>query len=316
MTGIRRFRRLAPACAAAAALLLAACSSKVSGSASPDFPAPSVGAASTTPSGSPSPSPTKKHKPDSTATSTDDSDGKATYSKSAKGASAQLVAYFGSQFGTKSRLRFSKQMFTVESDPTVGNFLHVLYPAGSTAPSSGKSGGAQIMVPFANGPVDDATLTYQLRFPAGFTWVQGGKLPGLCGGTCNTGGKDPNGVNGWSARFMWRTGGAGQVYAYLATTRGYGTQLGTGNWHFAADGAWHSLSEHVHLNTPGVADGWIDVSLDGQLVSHQTGLLFRTASSLQIDGLLFSTFFGGHDPTWAPQTDQTADFAHFTVASG
>jgi hypothetical protein len=30
--------------------------------------------------------------------------------------------------------------------------------------------------------------------------------------------------------------------------------------------------------------------------------------------LPFSTFFGGHDSSWAPRTDQSADFAGFVVS--
>ena len=122
-------------------------------------------------------------------------------------------------------------------------------------------------------------------------------------------GKDPSGGDGWSARFMWRAGAAGQVYAYLANTHGYGTQLGTGDWHWPADGHWHSVAETVHLNSPGSADGWITVAFDGGQVAHLAGLSFRTQASLHIDGLLFSTFFGGHGSSWAPSTDQAVDFA-------
>ncbi len=210
-------------------------------------------------------------------------------------------------------MTFTRQLFSIRSDPTVGPYLHVYYPAGATSPGAGDAGGAQVMIPSAIGPVDEATLSYRLRFPAGFTWIRGGKLPGLCGGGCNTGGNDPNGVDGWSARFMWRPGGAGQVYAYLATTQGYGTELGTGDWHFAADGKWHTLTQHLRLNTPGSSNGSIAVRLDGRLVYRNAGLTFRTAAALHIDGLLFSTFFGGHDGTWAPASLQTADFAQFRV---
>jgi hypothetical protein len=159
--------------------------------------------------------------------------------------------------------------------------------------------------------VDDATLTYQVRFPVGFQFVKGGKLPGLCGVACYTGGT--NGQNGFSARLMWRTAGAGEAYVYSATTVGYGDSLGRGNWYFQADGKWHTISEHVHMNTPGVADGTIDIAYDGIAVSHDSGITFRTTSSVHIDGLMFSTFYGGHDSTWAPTTTTTLDFANFRL---
>jgi hypothetical protein len=41
---------------------------------------------------------------------------------------------------------------------------------------------------------------------------------------------------------------------------------------------------------------------------------YRTVADLRIDGIFFSTFYGGADPSWAPSTDQHADFAGFAVS--
>ena len=38
-----------------------------------------------------------------------------------------------------------------------------------------------------------------------FDFVRAGKIPGLAGGRTNTGGRKPDGTDGWSARMMWRT---------------------------------------------------------------------------------------------------------------
>lgn len=192
-----------------------------------------------------------------------------------------------------------------------GSFVETCYPAGSSAPSSGVPGGAQARLSLSFGAADDATLSYQLLFPVGTQWVKGGKLPGLCGGQCWTGSN--NGPGGWCARFMWRTGGAGEVLINDATTTGYGSDLGLGSWYFQADGRWHTLVERVHMNTPGVPDGYIDVSYDGALVAHLTGITFRTDMSTHVDSLMFSTFYGGHDSTWAPTAPQRFDFTGFHV---
>jgi hypothetical protein len=161
---------------------------------------------------------------------------------------------------------------------------------------------------------DDATLSYMVRFPVGTQWVKGGKLPGLCGGQCWTGSN--NGAGGWSARLMWRDGGAGEVLLSDATTTGYGTDLGRGTtFFFSADGRWHTIVEHIHLNTPGVADGWIDLTYDGTKYTF-SGITFRAATdaNVHIDSLMFTTFYGGHDATWAPTTDQRFDFTGFGVS--
>ena len=221
--------------------------------------------------------------------------------------SAFPVAYFSPSFSGPATRVFTQQYIV-----SYGSYVETCYPAGSTSPSSGLSGGAQARLAIARGSLDDATLTYRIRFPAGFTWVKGGKLPGLCGGLCWTGSN--NGPGGWAARFMWRAGGAGEVLLSDATTTGYGSDLGLGSWHFQADSQWHVLSEHVHMNTPGRSDGTIDVTYNGAAVAHFGGLTFRTATTTHIDSLMFSTFFGGHDSTWAPAAPQRIDFAIFQLA--
>jgi hypothetical protein len=217
------------------------------------------------------------------------------------------VAYFAPDFSGPATRQFAQQFIT-----QVAGYVEVTYPAGSSAPSSGVPGGAQASLPIASARVTDATLTYQVRFPVGFQWVKGGKLPGLCGGQCWTGSN--NGPGGFTTRFMWRAGGAGEVLLSDATTSGYGSDLGLGSWSFQADGQWHSVSQHIHLNTPGVPDGYVDVTYNGTLVAHLTGITFRTDPVTEIDSLMFSTFYGGHDSSWAPTATEHIDFASFRLS--
>jgi hypothetical protein len=195
--------------------------------------------------------------------------------------------------------------------------VRVDYPAGSASARSanldGSSyGGAQAYLLLPYGPVDAATLSYCVRFPAGFDFVKGGKLPGLFGGTVTSGRHIPDGTDGWSTRYMWRRGGAGEVYAYLPSSVAHGTSLGRGTWSVAT-GRWECLTQTVALNTPGRSDGSITVRVDGKQVFSATGLVFRTTPALRIDGVFFSTFFGGGDPSWASPRDQQADFARVSV---
>ena len=188
--------------------------------------------------------------------------------------------------------------------------VRVRYPAGSASMRSAKLdgtgyGGAQVYL--LAKPVDSAGLSYCVRFPVGFDYVKGGKLPGLFGGTVTSGRRIPNGTDGWSTRYMWRRQGAGEVYAYLPSSVDHGTSLGRGSWHFSA-GVWNCLTQTVVLNAPGRADGQITVALDGATVFHQAGLVFRTTEGLHVDGVFFSTFFGGGDQTWASPAHQYADF--------
>jgi hypothetical protein len=149
-----------------------------------------------------------------------------------------------------------------------------------------------------------------VRFQPGFEFVKGGKLPGLFGGTAGSGGEHR--TDGFSTRFMWRTGGAGEVYAYLPEQAGYGDSLGRGSWTFST-GEWNEIGQRVELNSPGKADGSVAVTLNGTEVFRQSGLIYRSTPDLHIDGVFFSTFFGGDDSTWASPADQYADFAGFSL---
>jgi len=224
-----------------------------------------------------------------------------------------------SEWRPKKSGRFGFDNFSLEAGTgePFARFLRVSYPKGTSSPRGSraagvKEGGGQFYGTLEGGPVDALYLRYYLRFPAEFQFVKGGKLPGFYGGTEVSGGRIPNGTNGFSTRFMWRTEGQGEVYAYLPSSDTFGTSLGRGDFSFAR-GKWQCIEQQVVLNTPGVANGAVRAWLDGKLVYQNEQLLYRTVSSLQIEGVFFSTFFGGGDSSWAPESDQHADFAHFAT---
>ncbi|GAA2306926.1 hypothetical protein OKJ48_32365 [Streptomyces kunmingensis] len=208
----------------------------------------------------------------------------------------------------------------VRSDggPVPGPYLRVRYPARSASPTVARTydrpqGGTQLYLPLRDGPVDSLHLRYYLRFPRGFDFVKGGKLPGLYGGYATSGGHVPDGENGLSTRYMWRSEGRGEVYAYLPTSVEHGTSLGRGDWSWPV-GRWACVEQAVRLNRPGRSDGSVTVLLDGRRVLHHRGLRFRTTDDLRIEGVFFSTFFGGGDPSWATPRTQHVDFAAFAVS--
>jgi hypothetical protein len=195
----------------------------------------------------------------------------------------------------------------------------VTYPAGSAssraaAEEGTPDGGVQAYLRLPSGSLDQARLRYYVRFQPGFDFVKGGKLPGLYGGTVTAGRHIPDGTNGFSTRYMWRKGGAGEVYAYLPGSVSHGTSLGRNSWQFKP-GQWTPIEQEVRLNNPGQADGSITVWVNGAQVFQQSGMVYRTTRNLKIDGLFFSTFFGGGDSSWASPSDQYADFADFSVRS-
>jgi len=165
------------------------------------------------------------------------------------------------------------------------------------------------------GGLHAATLRYRLRFAPGFAFVRGGKLPGLFGGDAPSGGRRPDGRNGFSLRLMWREQGAGEVYAYLPTGQAQGSSLLRGAWQLQP-GRWHTLVQQVQLNQPGRADGWVRMGVDGRWVGQASGLRLRDTAALRVDGVFFDLFHGGRDDSWAPAVDSHADFADFALWAG
>ncbi|MGL5083844.1 MAG: polysaccharide lyase [Microcoleaceae cyanobacterium] len=211
------------------------------------------------------------------------------------------------------------QVIPADSRPQFSKALRVFYPALSASPSVSRSqgvpiGGVQFYAELGIPSKDALKLSYFVRFAENFDFVKGGKLPGLFGGTETSGGNIPDGTNGFSTRFMWRKQGDGEVYAYLPSSEEYGTSIGRGAWQFQP-GVWHHLEQELTLNQPGLENGRIRVWVDGKLVLDRDKLMFRTTEQLKIEGIFFSTFFGGGDPSWATPKDTYVDFAAFSVSS-
>lgn len=205
----------------------------------------------------------------------------------------------------------------VDGRPAFDRYLRVRYPAGSASQTvmretGAPSGGAQAYLYYDGRPADTLVLRYYVRFPDGFDFVKGGKLPGLFGGTVTSGQHIPDGSNGFSTRLMWRTDGEGEVYAYLPSSVQHGTSIGRGQWVFPT-GKWTEVRQEVRLNSPDREDGEVAVWVDGRMVLDSAGIRFRTSEELGIEGVFFSTFFGGDDPSWASPIDQYADFAAISV---
>lgn len=160
------------------------------------------------------------------------------------------------------------------------------------------------------------TLAYQVQFgdtdSSGFDFNRGGKLPGLCGGRCNTGGKKPTG-DGWSVRYMWRTAGQLVIYLYhVDQQRNYGDDLPL---HVQVVlGKWYTLTQYIQLNTDELYNGVLRVWVDNQLVLNRHDLRYRLGDQAPIDHFLFSHFFGGHDASWAPRTASAVYFNAFRLS--
>jgi hypothetical protein len=224
---------------------------------------------------------------------------------------ARLAADFGpgndwSQGLTEGRARI------VATDR--GQSLRVLYPGGSVGPSQG---GAQFLVKLP-GDHDELYCSYRVRFAPGFDFVRGGKLPGLVGGSHPTGGKPAD--DGFSARLMWRPGGAAVQYVYYPRqTTTYGVDLAyvvpsSGAPARFQPGVWHHVVHHIVMNAPGQANGVLQAWFDGALALDLHDRVWRLDATVHVDALYFSTFFGGNDPSWGAARNEEVDFDDFVIA--
>ncbi|TBU29332.1 hypothetical protein BD309DRAFT_357697 [Dichomitus squalens] len=216
--------------------------------------------------------------------------------------------------------------------------IQAKYPKGSFKPSAQPRGGISFYAP---GPdnVDlttaaEATLSYTVLFEDGFDFVKGGKLPGLYGGNSDSeaigcsGGRRDDGC--FSARFMWRPEGAGELYTYLPPDSPenkavcnvppksecndvFGASVGRGSFSFTP-GTRTTIGQRVKLNDVGQANGELELFVDGKSMFTVPGLVLRTADSGRIRGIQMQSFFGGNDASWATPKDQNVFFGDFSVA--
>jgi hypothetical protein len=203
-----------------------------------------------------------------------------------------------------------------------GRSLRVLYPRGAVGPAEG---GVQFFVELP-GDHDDLFCSYRVRFASGFDFVRGGKLPGLVGGSHPTGGHPAD--DGFSARLMWRSGGAAVQYVYYPRqTSTYGVDIpymSPGSQPFGdlsgavarfRPGVWHRVVHRVVMNDPGKANGVLEAWFDGMPALNLRDRVWRLDATVHVDALYFSTFFGGSDPSWAAMRDEAVDFDDFVVST-
>ncbi|QDV51146.1 polysaccharide lyase [Gimesia fumaroli] len=158
-------------------------------------------------------------------------------------------------------------------------------------------------------PADTVELAYQVTFSKNFDWVKGGKLPGLCGGPESvTGGNRANGTNGFSARLMWRADGRGEAYVYhMHQPEKYGERFPFPSDFRFQQGQSVLVRLRVGMNTPGRADGSLDVWI-GDVSTHKfrhvisrSSMKWRQTREFSVDSILFQTFYGGSNKSWAPR---------------
>ncbi len=199
------------------------------------------------------------------------------------------------------------------SDENGNHVQKVLIPKSSFGPVAG----AQWKFPFT--PADECFLSYKVKFEKGFDFVKGGKLPGLAGGVGNCAGNIPNGYDGWSARMMFWESGKLSFYLYFPKQSSkWGERLylkdQSGDTIRIEADKWHTITQHIKLNTPGKEDGILQGWFDGKEAFFNDSILYRKDEKLKIDQIFYSVFMGGDDLSWAPKKDEFICFDDFHIS--
>jgi hypothetical protein len=171
--------------------------------------------------------------------------------------------------------------------------------------------------------VEQATLSFDVRFDKDFQWVKGGKLHGLAPKKPITGGKKQP-PDGWSARVTFKEDGKCATYLYhQSKPRKYGTGSKSKAPVFRA-GTWHHVTLAMQINDPGKPNGLARIYIDNKLVVSSDKIDFRGTGGdpTLIQTFLFSTFHGGSSPKYTPvdkkgkPTTVYAYFDNFRVVEG
>lgn len=225
-----------------------------------------------------------------------------------------------------ARLKWGDENVKGVNDPAGGSqrVLQIHYPAGSLVNTEVPGGTSFNAWPFP--AVDEALFQFDIMFSENFDFVKGGKLPGLYGGEKGLCSGGNNGPGCFSTRFLFKEEGKSGVTAYLPPENGdwfcaheqvtcnfkYGHTIAHGSFQFKK-GKWQTIAQYIKLNDPGVNNGIFRIFYDGENVFELTGLIYRFDESVQINMLLFATFFGGNDPAWASTADVDTYMKNFHV---
>ena len=225
------------------------------------------------------------------------------------------------RWGVDRKRHWGLANLDIIDDPsdTFRKVFRVSYPRGqparrSLATRTAPVGGSQFYARLGLPPRTSLHLRYYVRFDADFDFVKGGKLPGLVpGGSVHSGQHIPDAANGFSTRFMC----AGTATARFtptcrpASSTGLPSAGATGRFR---PGRWTALEQEVVLNTPGAPTDASGSGLHGEPVLNEDHLTFRDTDKLRIEGIFFSTFFGGDDASWATPKATHIDFVQFSVS--
>lgn len=69
----------------------------------------------------------------------------------------------------------------------------------------------------------------------------------------------------------------------------------------------------MQLNDVGKKNGVVDITVDGESKIRFDQLYYRSNADLKAQALVFATWFGGGDSSWAPTKDMQAYFKNIKI---
>ncbi|EKO3566648.1 polysaccharide lyase [Vibrio metschnikovii] len=167
-------------------------------------------------------------------------------------------------------------------------------------------------------PVQDATLSYDVKFHKDFEFVKGGKLHGLRGNKPSAG-CHPVPEDGWSVRVTWNKDGKPHLYIYhqdKVARCGDSYSDRNSGFTFSTD-RWHRVDMYVKANSDVNAwDGEAELYVDGIKVASVYGIRLTQKMDSIVSNFSISTFHGGSNSSWAPSKTVYSYFDFFTVKEG
>lgn len=159
---------------------------------------------------------------------------------------------------------------------------------------------------------DEVYHTYRVYFQPGFDFYYNGKLPGFRMWPSIPAGQGLNPRDYGSIIYLtWGSKGEllWNVYHHQ-NTRAYGDRMGKPSGFFTMQtGQWYDITFRVVLNTPGVANGILQIWVNGDLKDTVTGVLLRTKTSVQnINQQVVITFMDWDVPVRKTQYMYMDDF--------
>lgn len=211
--------------------------------------------------------------------------------------------------GWDARLGFGSGQWKIEDDGAGNKYLSRLNKANECCYWKGCR-----MLREEAQAYDDVYFGFRFKFDSNFDFKNGGKLNGIIGGNDPSPGVPTDGASGASVSLMWRPHPNGtdaymHTYTYCENKDDKWGQRdtfkdGSNQMIQIVRNKWYNLVIRLEMNTQNIADGHIQVFLDGVSVMDRSDYLFRSGSGTwgwDINQLIY--FFGGNGPGWAPSVD-------------